>query len=739
MYAEVVIGISVDKLDRTFCYRVPEGFGDLTVGTEVIVPFGRGNRETGAFIVEIKEETDVDKTIIKDILRKSENGINIESKLIELAYWMKNNYGGTVNEALRAVLQVPKTVERIRARTVSLLCNEDEAKLKLNEFVKKKYSAKARILKKAIEGDFSYEEFMREKLSSVSAFNSLVKDGIIEIREELLYRKPIKISEKNGIKLELSGEQKKAIHKIINDYRSGKAGKYLLFGITGSGKTEVYMEIMEEVIKSGRQIIFLIPEIALSLQMAERLSARFGERISIMNSRMSKGERYDQYLRAKKGDIDIIVGPRSALFTPFKKLGLIIVDEEHEGSYKSSKTPRYHAREVALHMATKEGVALILGSATPSLEAVKLASKEQLEVLMLKERPYGVFTPKIEVVDLREELRSGNRSIISGRLSELIKDRLEKKEQTILFINRRGYAGFISCRSCGEAIRCPHCDVTLTFHKPGRLICHYCGHEEKMPKQCPKCNSPYIGIFGIGTEKVEEIVKKDFPAAKVLRMDGDTTTGKNGHEAIIERFKNGEADILIGTQMIVKGHDFEKVTLVGVLAADLSLFIGDFRASETTYELLVQAAGRAGRGRYRGQAVIQTYKPEHYAIQAAVTGNYKEFYTKEIRYRKIAEYPPEMHLLGIIILSSSSEEAARGGEMLYNFLSAENTAEFNINNPVWAAISKIRDIYRKIIYLKAVDRNELIRAKNLAESYVKGNVNFNKINVQFDFEPQGNM
>ena len=740
MYAEVVVGISIDKLDRTFCYRIPESFGnpDALIGTEVIVPFGKGNRETKAFVVEVKEDTDIDKSLVKDILRKSETGVQIEGKLIKLAYWLKSNYGGTVNEALRSVLQAPRKIERIKERTVSLLKGREEAEDILREFERKKYTVKAKILRRAIEGDFNYERFIKEEKATASAFNSLTKDGIIEIKEELLYRKPVKTGEKNSDKVELNVEQKGAVDKVVDDYRKGINGRYLLFGITGSGKTEVYMEIMEEVISQGKQVIFLIPEIALSFQMVERLSARFGERISIMNSRMSQGERYDQYLRAKNGDIDIIVGPRSALFTPFEHLGLIIVDEEHEGSYKSSKTPRYHAREVALYRAKEEGAAIILGSATPSLEAVKLASDKEIEVLMLGNRPAGAIPPEIEVTDLREELKAGNKSIISRRLSELIKDRLTKGEQTILFINRRGYAGFISCRSCGEAIKCPHCDVSLTFHRPDRLVCHYCGYEEKMPDKCPKCSSPYIGTFGLGTEKVEEIVKKDFPTARVLRMDGDTTTGKNGHEAILESFKKGEADILIGTQMIVKGHDFEKVSLVGILAADLSLFLGDFRAAETTYELLVQAAGRAGRGRYRGKVVIQTYNPDHYVIQAAATGNYKDFYSKEIRYRKLGEYPPETHLLAVILFAAKAEEVSEGAEIVAGFLTEKKSESFVVNGPVWASIPKLRDIYRKIIYLKSPDRDELVRLKNLLEDYVKKSSDFSKVSVQFDFEPHGN-
>lgn len=742
LYAEVVVGLSIDRLDKTFCYKVPESWatGEL-IGTEVIVPFGRGNREIKAFIVDIKEKPEIDESLIKEILRKSDASPKLETKSIRLAYWLKSNYGGTVNEAIRTVLQVPKKISRIKNRTVHLLADVDTAKEKLAEYERKKYSAKIKILKKAVSGDFGYESFCREEKVTASAFSSLLKEGLIEIKEELIYRRPVKAGSGEGLKIELNEEQKAAADKVKEDYISGKAGKYLLFGVTGSGKTEVYMEIMEEVIKRGEQVIFLIPEIALSFQTVERLSARFGERISIMNSKMSAGERYDQYLRAKEGDIDIIVGPRSALFTPFERLGLIIVDEEHEGSYKSSKTPRYHAREAAIYRAENEGAVIIMGSATPSLEAVKLVEKKSFELLRLTKRPKDVSYPDISVVDLREELKGGNRSIISRRLEELIKDRLAKKEQTILFINRRGYAGFVSCRSCGEAIKCPHCDVTLTYHKPNRLICHYCGYEERMKAACPKCASSYIGTFGVGTEKVEETVRAMFPAARVLRMDGDTTSGKNSHEEILDKFKSGEADILIGTQMIVKGHDFEKVTLVGVLAADLSLFFGDFRAAETTYELLVQAAGRAGRGRYKGEVVIQTYRPEHYVVQAAASGNHKDFYTKEIRYRKLAEYPPEVHLLGVLILGTTAEEVSRAGNELSEFLKVQdgNEVHFHTNGAVWASIPKVRDVYRKIIYIKAKDREELVRLKNKIEVKVRDNEAFNRLSIQFDFEPHGSL
>lgn len=740
MFADVVVGLSVDKLDKTFSYKIPDEwtYKEDLVGMEVIVPFGTGNREIKGFVVDVKSETTLEKDRIKKIIGISENSIKMETKLIKLAYWIKENYGGTVNEAIRTVLQVPKKIERIKDRTVVLCVNHDIASEKLEEFTRKGHKAKARILEKAIEGNFNYENFIKETRTSRVSFTSLIDENLIKIKENFKYRNPIEFISMPQKKISLNKEQSEVAEKIKCDYKSKKMGKYLLFGITGSGKTEVYMDVMEEIIKSGKQVIFLIPEIALSFQMVERLATRFGDRISIMNSKMSQGERYDQYLRAIKGEIDIIVGPRSALFTPFSNLGLIIVDEEHDGSYKSFKTPRYHAREVALYLAKLENSALILGSATPSLEAVQLVQKKELEMFTLKNRPNGALRPSVEVIDLRKELKTGNKSIISNRLKELIKNRLEKKEQTILFINRRGYAGFVSCRSCGEVIKCRHCDVALTFHRPDRLICHYCGYEERTPKLCPKCNSKYIATFGIGTEQVEKVVKTEFPDARVLRMDGDTTVKKNSYEEILKKMKGGDVDILIGTQMIVKGHDFEKVTLVGILAADLSLFSGSYKSSEITFQLLVQASGRAGRGRYPGNVVIQTYRPSHYTIVAAAKNDYREFYAREFKYRKIAGYPPEKHLLGVIVFGIKSEDVTIAANTISQKIKEMAIEDIEAYKPVWAIIPRIKDVYRKIIYLKSVEREKLVKIKNIIELEARDNVAYSSVSVQFDFEPVGN-
>ena len=510
---------------------------------------------------------------------------------------------------------------------------------------------------------------------------------------------------------------------MTGEYSRGIRGTYLIHGITGSGKTEVYMEFISHVVGAGKQVIVLIPEISLTWQTVMRFYRRFGNRVSVLNSRMSAGERYDQYERARTGDIDMIIGPRSALFAPFERLGLIIIDEEHENSYKSELSPRYDAREAAAMRAKISGASLVLGSATPSLESYTKALKGEYRLLTLKERAKAQASlPKAEVVDLREELKSGNRSIFSRRLKELIEDRLSKGEQTMLFINRRGYASFVSCRSCGEALKCPHCDVTLTLHRDGQMRCHYCGHTAPQPKRCPSCGSPYIAPFGTGTQKIEELAVKMFPQARVLRMDMDTTSKKGGHQEILSSFGRGEADILIGTQMIVKGHDFPKVTLVSALAADLSLYASDYRCSEETFALLTQAAGRAGRGDRLGTMVIQTYQPDHYSILTAAKQDYEAFYSQEMAFRRMLGYPPAMGLLTIQLQSPREDALAGAADML--FASLESLKEKGEEapafiGPVNAPIYKVNDIYRKILYIKHENYDILIQIRKMAEQRLK--------------------
>ena len=455
-----------------------------------------------------------------------------------------------------------------------------------------------------------------------------------------------------------------------------------------------------------------------------------------MNSRLSQGEKYDQFERAKNGQIDVIIGPRSALFTPFTNLGYIIIDEEHEGTYKSETVPRYHAREVAIERARYTNAKVVLGSATPSVDSYYAAMQNRYKLYKISKRAVATCMADVELVDLREELRNGNRSILSERLQELIEDRLNKHEQIMLFINRRGYESFVSCRSCGHVIKCEHCDVALNEHNNGMLVCHYCGYTKKFINKCPECGSKYIGGFKAGTQKIEMLVQNRFKNARILRMDMDTTRTKDGHEKILSAFADHEADILIGTQMIVKGHDFYNVTLVGVLAADLSLYSSDFMSSERTFQLLTQAAGRAGRGSIKGNVVIQTYNPDNFSILAAKDQDYEKFYEQEIAYRSLMNYPPIYNMMLIIITSKDEDDAINMANNIKDKLDGINSDNsMLIIGPAFGAISKIKDTYKLMIYLKCEEKNKLIETKNELEIYIKDK-NINKdTNIIFDLNP----
>ena len=494
------------------------------------------------------------------------------------------------------------------------------------------------------------------------------------------------------------------------------------------------MKLIEETLNRGEQAIVLIPEIALTYQTVRRFYARFGEKVSVINSRQSQGERYDQFKRARKGEVQVMVGPRSALFTPFSRLGLIVIDEEHEPSYKSENSPRYHARETAVKRAELEHARVVLGSATPSLEAYSRAVSDEYVLVKLKARYGERPMPKVSIVDLREELKAGNRSILSRELWGGIERRLESREQIMLFLNRRGYAGFVSCRSCGHVMKCPHCDVSLSEHNNGRLICHYCGYETKKPQVCPECGSPYIGGFKAGTQQIEKVVQDTFPGVRTLRMDFDTTRNKGSYEKILASFAAHEADVLIGTQMIVKGHDFPDVTLVGVIAADLSLNADDYRCGERTFQLLCQAVGRCGRGKKPGEAVIQTYHPDHYSIQAAAVQDYEAFYEEEMSYRELMDYPPAAHMMAV--LGSCPEEELLIQAMHYLQLYINRIykkKDLHVIGPAYASVGKVKDIYRQVIYLKHEDYGTLVRIRDQMEKYIEINSGFRKIYIQFDF------
>ncbi len=738
MYADIIIDITHEKLDKVFQYSIPSKLeGMLNVGTEVCVPFGLGNKERRGYVVDFSNECRYEESKIKEIIRIAEESIAIEGRMVALAAWMKEHYGGTMIQALKTVLPVKRQAKAKVKRTIRLLLEEEAGKERLDFYLHKNQKARARLLAALLDNKEIPYELVTGKLNiAANVIRALEGQGVLALEEEHVYRNPIRVQEKAAKKLEYTEEQRNAIDQFRKDYREGIRETYLVHGVTGSGKTEVYMEMIADVIASGRQAILLIPEIALTYQIVMRFYRRFGERVSIMNSRLSAGERYDQMMRAKNGDIDVMIGPRSALFTPFEHLGLVVIDEEHESTYKSEQIPRYHARETAEARARMEGASVILGSATPSVDSYYRALQGKYKLLPLKNRAMLQKLPFVYTVDLREELRNGNRSIISGRLRELMEDRLQKREQIMLFINRRGYAGFISCRACGHVAKCPHCDVALSSHKGGRLMCHYCGYEETLYETCPKCGSKHIGGFRAGTQQIEEVIQKEFPAAKALRMDMDTTREKDGHEKILSAFANEEADILIGTQMIVKGHDFPNVTLVGILAADVSLYADDYRAGERTFQLLTQAAGRAGRGEKSGEVVIQTYSPEHYCVEAAARQDYEGFYEQEINYRELMGYPPAEQLLAVLLTCEDEGLLDKGGYYLKEYANKMNKrSEYRIIGPAAPYVGKINDIYRKIIYIKHEKYGMLIDMKNQLERYIEINEGFHNIRIQFDFNP----
>lgn len=738
MYADIIVDITHEKLDKVFQYSIPSELeGVLQTGMEVIVPFGRSNKEIHGYVTGFSEKPGYDESKMKPVLRVAEDSVAIESRLVALAAWMKEHYGGTMIQALKTVIPIKKQEKAREKRRVRLLLDEEAGKQQLDTYLHKNQKARARLLAALLDQPEQDYDLLTKKLNVTrTVVRALEEQQVISLESEKVFRNPIRHKEHGRQAPEFTAEQQHAISVFREDYTRGIRKTYLVYGITGSGKTQVYMEMIAGVLEDGGQAIVLIPEIALTYQTVMRFYGRFGDRVSILNSRMSPGERYDQMERVKAGEVDVMIGPRSALFTPFPRLRLIVIDEEHESAYKSEQVPRYHARETAVERAAREGASVVLGSATPSLEAFYACKCGRFQLLQLKKRAGFGELPQVYVEDMRKELRSGNRSIISDRLKNLMDSRLKKGEQIMLFLNRRGYAGFVSCRSCGYVVKCPHCDVSLSAHRGGKLICHYCGHEEPQVNICPSCGSRYIGGFRAGTQQIEEMVKRMFPEARVLRMDMDTTRTKDGHEKILETFASEEADILIGTQMIVKGHDFPNVTLVGILAADMSLYSSDYRAAERTFQLLTQAAGRAGRGRSRGEVVIQTYSPDHYSIEMAAAQDYEGFYAAEMEYRNLMGYPPVEQLLAVLITGSDEKLLETASKYLKEFaVRIDRKQILQIIGPASPYVAKVSDVYRRVLYLKGRDYRLLVELKNRMEQYIEMNKGFKDMRIQFDFNP----
>lgn len=760
-FADVIIDITHEKVDRPFQYRIPRRLQDrLTVGCQVEVPFGMGNHIRRGFVVGVSDRAEYAIEKIKEIAGILEGSVSAESQLIQVAWWMKERYGSTMNQALKTVLPVKQQVKPQKKQWVFCLVDREELWKLIQEAAKKKYRARERLLRAFLETNGIPFGLLANQMNiSRATIKPLEDKGILMVDSRPLARNPaesyIHKSEaaKEAGRLVLNPQQQQVVSRIKKEYGEGIRKTYLIHGITGSGKTEIYMELIDYVRSLDKQVILLIPEIALTYQTVMRFCRRFGNQVSFINSRLSAGERYEQFERAKKGEIPIMIGPRSALFTPFRNLGMIIIDEEHEGAYKSEITPRYHAREAALYRASLSGASVVLGSATPSLESYVKAMHGIYGYFKINQRAKkDSVLPRVQVVDMRRELQEGNRSIFSRSLAAMIEERLAKREQVMLFLNRRGYSRFLSCRNCGEAIKCPHCDVTLTLHREmgqeNQLVCHYCGYHIPRPKTCPSCGSPYLAPFGTGTQKVEAMVREVFPQARVLRMDLDTTAKKGGHEEIIAAFGAQEADILIGTQMIVKGHDFPAVTLVGILAADLSLYASDYQCSERTFQLLTQAAGRAGRDERQGDVIIQTYSPKHYCIEAAAAQDYEAFCKRELEYRKLLHYPPVCVMMTLLIGSEDEAlaETAMGkasrlirtweeslGADGNRDRNGERNKQLQVIGPVNAPVYKLNDIYRKIIYMKSENYAILIQIRTRTEEMLKTMDKAGQMNIQFDF------
>lgn len=720
MYASCIIDINHKNVDRGFTYLVPSDMeAEVKAGVRVLVPFGKGNNVRQAFVLRTTDRCDVRDDRLKSVISLAPRAKNVEQDLISLAVWMRERYGGTLFQSLSVVLPNKTEVQTRKARFLILRGTKEALEQELQIAGKKKYYARERLLEALSKDRVLPYQIVSDRLNvPLKAMKPYLDSGLIELKEAENANVGSEVrdasrKEKDRTKdLVLNDTQKEAVRKILSDPRKVQ----LLYGVTGSGKTEVYLELISRILQEGKDAIVLIPEISLTYQTVMRFYARFGEQVSVVHSRLSKGEKAERFDKARKGEIRVMIGPRSALFTPFQHLGIIIIDEFHDSSYESEQIPKYSAVETAVERSGITGAKTVLGSATPSVSAYHRAVTGEYGLVRLTKRAVeGSVLPKIMVSDMRKELRHGNRSIFSKALVQKMSDCFKKGDQVMLFLNRRGYSGSVSCRSCGEPVICPHCSVPLSYHRGDRLKCHICGYERSMVEECPSCGSRLIGAFGVGTEKVEQAVQDLFPGVRTLRMDADTTAGKDAHYKIIEAFRRGDADVLIGTQMIVKGHDFDRVTLVGILAADLSLFVPDYRSAERTFQLLVQAGGRAGRRSAEGECVIQTYNPEHYAVESAARQDYEAFYESECLFRREMNYPPFGFFIGMRIYGPEPESCRRVIEDIAQTIRSA-FPDVEILGPTEDGPFKVRDQVRYVCYLKAATLRRLMEAKSRAES-----------------------
>ncbi|MBN2796731.1 MAG: primosomal protein N' [Clostridia bacterium] len=777
MYTKVILTQNNKAIDMAFTYKVPESMlENLRIGSRVIVPFGVGNRLIEGFVLELSELTEFEEP--KDIYQIIE-GFSLTELQIQCVKWLKETYLATYDEALSTI--IPSGIKLNKTEYYTLIkpfeanskqqvllkdyLNEPVTDVILNDLqlmntaralVHKGYIKKEVVFKQEIDTQYKKVAYglieegqLEDALSKISSRASKLRQilsfiievkqcdvnilnrelkatasqlsklealGFIEVKEQEKFRQPDQVKQLfKTEKFSLSHAQNEVYEKI--KFHLNQHKKFLIHGVTGSGKTEIYMTLAEEVVKQGKQVIILVPEIALTPQIVKKFIKRFGSDIAIMHSKVSQGERYDQYRAILSGEINIIIGARSAVFSPCENLGLIIIDEEHENSYKSESNPKYVTEEVATYLTEKAGVPLVVASATPSISTY-YKKDEDFELLSLNTRFNQHPLPEIHLVDMREELNNGNRSMFSVLLLDKIQERLEKKEQTILFYNRKGYATFVSCRNCGYALKCPNCDIALTYHQQNNEAkCSYCDYKIQVSKTCPECDSGYFKFFGTGTEKVEDLIQEVFPEARIGRLDSESTSRKGSLESIIEDMEQQKIDILLGTQMVTKGLDFKNVTLVGALSADLSLNMPDYLAPEKTFQLLTQVAGRAGRGDKKGEVVIQTYTPDHYAIESAIHHDYKQFAEMELAIREAYGYPPFMEMVSIIITGEKEEQVIPSAHNLYRELERFiykrlNKEQVQILGPNPALFQRINSRYRWQIILK-FDKMDLVLIRNI--------------------------
>ena len=729
LYAEIILNSEAIEIDRPFTYKVPLDMEEkVKVGQIVKVPFGVRSKPVEGFILDLKAEEEMKVSFkMKSILSVENEEPVITEDDLKLINFLREEYLCKYIDAIRLLIPVGILKgAKSKSRNVIVFINDNLEKIKnkdgyieIIDFIKRN------------TGKYTKTELSKEHGFSIYKLNKLMEHGLIKSEEEIVFRYNTREYNKD-VQKNLTVEQSMAIKEI----EESEENLILLKGVTGSGKTEVYMRIVEKTLEEGKSAIVLVPEIALTPQMIERFKGRFGSNVALFHSKLSDGERFDEWYRVKEGKASLIIGARSAIFLPAKNLGLIIIDEEHENTYKSDQNPKYQTKEVAEYIAKLKGCKVILGSATPTIESYYRAISGEMKLVELNHRVDNKPMPKMMLVDMREELRSGNKSLFSRRLYASMKEKLEKGEQIILFLNRRGFSTFVSCRSCGYVFHCEDCDISMTYHKNGFLVCHYCGKTKKQPNLCPKCGSKYVKFFGAGTERVEEEVRRYFKNARILRMDVDTTRAKDSHEKIYNAFKAREADILIGTQMVSKGLDFPNVTLVGILAADMSLNLPDYRAAERSFQIITQVAGRAGRGDKEGEVIVQTYTPEHYTLQYAKKYNYEDFYEKEFTIRAMMGYPPFGRIL--LINGSGKNEDELRKQMIYLGEKVKEKAEefggLEVLGPTPCIIYRIKENYRWQIIIKGEFSSKFSKSiKDIL--YDKANNVYNDIRVSMDINP----